>query len=180
MELMYGDITTRLEKSGDDEFAIRHLPFGRERRFTFEDQYFFGSDILVAPLFKGEKKRRIWIPDGIWYGLETGERIEGGRMIEYTPLKNIIPLFVKDGTLIPTLEYTPHAGAPSDTVIVVPYGNVEGSMTYIYDDDGETTEENGVWIRLTVRDGKIEKNGNSVHHFRRFLLSPSSAELGIV
>lgn len=179
MELMYGDITTRLERSGDEDFAIRHLPFGREKRFTFEDQYFFGSDILVAPLFKGERKRKIWIPDGIWFGLETGEKIEGGRMIEYTPEENTIPLFVKDGTLIPTLKYTPRATAPSDTVIVVPYGNVEGSTTYIYDDDGETTEENGVWIRLTARDGKIEQDGNSVHHFRRFLLS-SSAELGIV
>ncbi len=173
MELMYGDITTRLADEGNNDFDIRKLPFGRELSPAFEDQYFFGSDMLVAPLFKGETKRRIWLPDGIWFGLETGERLEGGRMIEYTPPENIIPVFVKDGTLIPTMEYTPRAGSPSDSVILVSYGNTEGSSTYIYDDDGETTDESGVWIKLTIRNGKIEQDGSSEWHFRRFSLSSS-------
>ena len=171
MELMYGDITTRLADEGNNDFGIQKLPFGRELSPAFEDQYFFGSDMLVAPLFKGETKRRIWLPDGIWFGLETGERLEGGRIIEYTPPENVIPVFVKDGTLIPTMEYTPRAGSPSNSVLLVSYGNTEGSSTYVYDDDGETTDESGVWIKLTVRNGKIEQDGSSERHFRRFSLS---------
>lgn len=170
---MYGDITTRLADEGDKEFAVRNLPFGREKAYAFEDQYFFGSDMLVAPLFKGEKKRRIWLPEGIWFGFETNEKLEGGRMIEYTPPENIIPVFVKDGTLIPTMEYTPQAASPSDRVVLVSYGNTEGSSTYVYDDDGETTRDSGIWIKLTVRNGKIEKEGSSKWHFKRFSLSSS-------
>ena len=173
MELMYGDLTTRLTDDGHEEFRTQKLPFRREKTFVFENQYFFGSDLLVAPLFKGETKRRVWLPDGIWYGFETGERFDGGRMIKYTPPEDVIPVFVKDGTLIPTVEYTNRASEPSEKVIVVPYGNTEGSSTYIYNDDGKTTSDEGVWIRLSVKNGKIERTRESKWHFISFTLSPS-------
>lgn len=173
MEMMYGDITSKLSKEGHKEFDTVACPYGREKTFAFESQYFFGSDMLVAPLFRGEKEREIYIPDGIWYGLETKERIEGGRMITYSSPINIIPVFVKEGTLIPTIEYSNRASKPSEVVNVVQYGNSEGSETMIYDDDGETTNEDHIWIKLKLENGKIEHDRVSKWHFKKFKLVDS-------
>ncbi len=173
MELMYGDITSRLAKEGHKEFDTELCPYGREKTFAFESQYFFGSDMLVAPLFAGEREREIFLPDGVWYELETKERIEGGRMITYSSPVDVIPVFVKDGTLIPTMEYSNRAAKPSSVINVVSYGNTEGSETMIYDDDGESTSEDHIWIRLKLKSGKIEHDKDSKWHFKEFRLIES-------
>ena len=46
---------------------------------TLEDQYMFGDDILVAPFFEDEQTcRTVYVPEGIWRNLFTGETYAGG------------------------------------------------------------------------------------------------------
>jgi len=69
-----------------------------------DDEYLFGSSLLVAPLFTGESKRSVVLPDGDWYDFWTHEKHVGGRVIEIEKAAGQIPVFVKGGTLLPLAE----------------------------------------------------------------------------
>jgi len=62
-----------------------------------ENQYMFGSDILVAPvLFEGAKQRDVYLPAGTtWVNVYTNESYAGGQQITVaTPLAQL-PVFVR-------------------------------------------------------------------------------------
>ena len=46
-----------------------------------EDQYIFGDDILVAPLFEeNQTEREVYLPSGRWVDLQSPEDVyEGGK-----------------------------------------------------------------------------------------------------
>ncbi len=64
-----------------------------------EDEYFYGPDVLVAPvLYEGQKSRSVYLPKGErWKEYFTGKEYEGGQTVEaQTPL-DVIPVFVRQG-----------------------------------------------------------------------------------
>lgn len=71
---------------------------------ALEDQYFFGDDILVAPLFEAGDSRRVYLPAGNWVELGTGKVYEGERW--HTVQTSVYPglAFVKAGTVLPMAE----------------------------------------------------------------------------
>jgi len=67
-----------------------------------DDEYYFGSDFLVAPVMNSNNKRDIYLPEGLWVDFFTGERLDGGRWhygVE-VPLDRM-PVFVRPGAEIP-------------------------------------------------------------------------------
>ena len=77
-----------------------HHPDNRQV-WHIDDEYYFGSEFLVAPVMNSVGKRDIYLPEGLWVNFFTGQRIEGGRWyydIE-VPLDQM-PVFVRPGALI--------------------------------------------------------------------------------
>ena len=66
MELMYGDLTTRLADDGHEEFRTQKLPFGREKTFVFENQYF------LAPIFLSLRSSRVRRREESGFPTESG------------------------------------------------------------------------------------------------------------
>jgi alpha-D-xyloside xylohydrolase len=65
-----------------------------------EDEYMFGSQILVAPLMESGNGRDVYLPKGKWVDYQTGKVYEGGyQTIEAGEIPAII--LVRDGSLIP-------------------------------------------------------------------------------
>ncbi|MDF2989203.1 MAG: alpha-glucosidase, family 31 of glycosyl hydrolase [Eubacterium sp.] len=66
--------------------------------WSIEDQYMFGPDILVAPVFyEGLRERRVYLPGGAqWKEAATGRGIKGGCWISCRAELNTIPLFIKN------------------------------------------------------------------------------------
>ncbi|MBR2777413.1 MAG: alpha-xylosidase [Prevotella sp.] len=65
-----------------------------------EDEYMFGSQILVAPLMESGSGRTVYLPKGKWIDYQSGQVYEGG----YQPIEaGKIPavILVRDGSLIP-------------------------------------------------------------------------------
>lgn len=59
-----------------------------------EDQYMFGSDILVAPiLYADERERTLYLPKGSWKHLFTGEVYEGGTTVTVAAPLDQLPVF---------------------------------------------------------------------------------------
>ena len=68
-----------------------------------EDEYLFGSDILVAPLLEaGTKGRDVYLPPGNWIDYQTGRLFTGGwQQIEAGPIP--VVMLVRDGAAIPQI-----------------------------------------------------------------------------
>jgi alpha-D-xyloside xylohydrolase len=65
-----------------------------------EDEYMFGSQMLVAPLLESGTGRDVYLPKGKWIDYQTGKVYEGGyQTIEAGQIPAII--LVRDGSLIP-------------------------------------------------------------------------------
>lgn len=64
--------------------------------WEIEDEYLYGSDILVAPVLEaGSRSRKLYLPAGNWIEYETKEVYEGGQWIETEAPLDVIPVFVK-------------------------------------------------------------------------------------
>jgi alpha-D-xyloside xylohydrolase len=119
-----------------------------------KDQYMFGDSLLVAPIPPGVKSRTVLLPPGKWYDFHTGRFAGENQAIEVTPDLATMPVFARDGALIPMIGSRLHAPAAGETVAleVRHYGEVPGSLS-LYDDDGETFDfEKGrfSWTGLAV------------------------------
>lgn len=65
-----------------------------------EDEYMFGSQILVAPLMESGTSRSCYLPKGKWIDYQNGKVYEGGyQTIETDKIPCVI--LVRDGSLIP-------------------------------------------------------------------------------
>ncbi|MDR0543523.1 MAG: alpha-xylosidase, partial [Dysgonamonadaceae bacterium] len=67
-----------------------------------DDQYYFGENMLVAPVMNAEGVRDIYLPEGKWVHFFTGEVFWGNQWLKSvkTPLYEM-PVFVKYGAEIP-------------------------------------------------------------------------------
>lgn len=70
--------------------------------WLIEDEYFFGTDLLVAPLFeRGQSGRDVYLPQGEWTDYFSGSRYAGGRWHHVEAGDIPILLFAKAGVTIP-------------------------------------------------------------------------------
>jgi alpha-D-xyloside xylohydrolase len=69
--------------------------------WNVDDEYLFGSSMLVAPLMHGnETSRDVYLPPGTWIDYQTGRDYSGGwQKIEAGKIPEII--LVRDGTVLP-------------------------------------------------------------------------------
>lgn len=80
-----------------------------ENCLSLEDQYLFGDDILVAPLFEEHAQgRRVYLPVGTWLDLLKPEmRHEGGRWLWILKGELEGIALVREGAVIPMVEAAP-------------------------------------------------------------------------
>ena len=65
-----------------------------------EDEYMFGSQMLVAPLMESGTERDVYLPRGKWIDYQTGQVYDGGwQTIKAGEIPAVI--LVRDGSLIP-------------------------------------------------------------------------------
>lgn len=71
--------------------------------WDLNDQYMFGSELLIAPILEAKANRRsLYLPKGSWRDLHTGLMYPGNQWIEVDAPIEIIPVFMK-GTQAPWL-----------------------------------------------------------------------------
>jgi alpha-D-xyloside xylohydrolase len=73
------------------------LEFPEDRScWTLDQQYMFGSDLLVAPVFSASGDVEFYLPAGTWTNFFTGERVGGGRWVREVHGFDSIPLYVRE------------------------------------------------------------------------------------
>ena len=134
-------------------------PYETAVKQDIKDQFMLGDYILVAPMFAGEITRKVVLPQGNWYDFYTGKLMGNGSVIEITPGLANIPLFVKEGGIIPMIPPVLHTPRKDEILplTVRHYGHAENSIQ-LYDDDGETFDyENGAYARALLSVKKDKK-----------------------
>jgi alpha-D-xyloside xylohydrolase len=117
-----------------------------------DTQWMIGDSLLVAAIFAGETSRLVSLPEGLWFDFDTGERYEGGQEIEISPGLEKLPIFVRDGAIVPLMPSYPSVPGPDAAVPleVRYYGSASGRFA-LYDDDGETfAYERGEYRWITL------------------------------
>jgi alpha-glucosidase len=76
-----------------------------QRLWEVDDSFMLGDALLVAPVVEqGAAFRKVTLPNGRWYSFWDDAVFEGGREIEVeTPMERI-PVFVKEGVILPLEE----------------------------------------------------------------------------
>ncbi len=136
---------------------LEENPYAMATVKEIKDQYMAGEYLLVAPLFTGNKTRKVILPKGNWYDFYTGAYAGNGEIITVTPGLDKIPVYVKDGAIIPMQTALLHAARASEKTAIEfrHYGEKNGFFK-LYDDDGETFNyEKGMYCWREVR---MEKN----------------------
>jgi alpha-D-xyloside xylohydrolase len=72
--------------------------------WLIEDQYLFGTDILVAPLTESAPDRDVYLPPGLWVDYQTGEAHEGARWHRIQAREIPTVMLARDGAAIPHLR----------------------------------------------------------------------------
>jgi len=120
--------------------------------WKIDTQYMVGDRLMVAPVTAGTAERDIYLPEGVWFDFDTGERLDGGRTITMATPREKIPVFVKGEALLPMAYPVQHTDDPRGFELTVRvYGN--GSVPIrLFEDDGVTFDfEQGDYnlLRLT-------------------------------
>ena len=120
------------------------------------DQYLWGRDLLVAPVYKpGAKTRDVYLPRGDWYDWWTNARVTGGQSVAKDVDLATMPIYVRAGAIIPVdpiRQYTDEPVTEPTTVRV--YNGANGDFV-LYDDDGNSQEylkNRGQWTRFAWDD----------------------------
>jgi alpha-D-xyloside xylohydrolase len=115
-------------------------PYALATQRDVRDQFMLGDALLVAPMFAGDTARTVVLPSGRWYDFYTGAFAGAGEVITVKPGLDHIPVFVRDGAIVPLLAgewlHVPAAGEPADLELRH-YGTEPGTFR-LYDDDGTT------------------------------------------
>jgi len=134
-------IYTLSAKAYFDDYTIMRglvMDFNDDRNVrNIADQYMFGPSILVNPVTDYEvRKREVYLPTGTgWYDFTTLKYFDGGQKLNVDAPLSTIPLFIKEGSIVPMgpdMEYT---SEKSDPITLRIFGGKDASFS-LYEDEG--------------------------------------------
>jgi alpha-glucosidase len=116
-----------------------------EEAVKIEDQFLFGEEILVAPVLKkGERVKCVYLPEGEWIDFNDKKTVYlGGQKIAYRAPLNVIPIFVKKGSIIPQMPVMQYIHEKKDYPLFIHiFPNYENESTTfeLYEDEGENLD----------------------------------------
>ncbi|HLK27110.1 MAG TPA: TIM-barrel domain-containing protein [Puia sp.] len=127
---------------------------------AINDQYLFGPSLLINPVYDYQsKKRELYLPAGQgWYDLYSGKYFEGGqKMIGDAPYERM-PVFVKEGSIIPfgpELQYV--SEKPADPITLFVYTGKDASFDLYEDENTNYNYEKGMFTSIHLRYDESEK-----------------------
>ncbi|MBR3398207.1 MAG: glycoside hydrolase family 31 protein [Prevotella sp.] len=115
------------------------MDFNGDRQvYDIKDQWMFGPAFMACPVgtYKA-RNRSVYFPKQCgWYDLYTGEYIQGGQSLIVDAPFERIPVFVREGSVIPygpEMEWCDEK--PADNIILYVYAGADGKFQ-IYEDEG--------------------------------------------
>lgn len=142
----------KTHERGVSPLRVPALCFPRDAYLTrIDDEMMVGDSILVkpvtfpmyyqpysAPIDSKDHYVSVYLPAGCdWYDWEKGAKYAGGQTISYDAPIDVLPAFIKGGTILPTVPVCQHTddAARADLKLTV-YPGADASFT-LYEDAGD-------------------------------------------
>jgi alpha-D-xyloside xylohydrolase len=128
------------------------MDFGRDSKvLNIGDQFMFGPALLVNPVTEYKARtRQVYLPAGSgWYGLKSGQYYSGGQTIEADAPYSDIPLFAREGSIIPfgpAMQYSDEK--PADPIRLMVYTGANGRFTLYEDENANYNYEKGRFAEI--------------------------------
>jgi alpha-D-xyloside xylohydrolase len=131
--------------------------------YSIPDEYMFGPSFLVNPVtqqfYTGAhasadvKTRSVYLPKAAsWYNFWTGESLTGGQTIDAAAPIDIMPLYVKAGSIVPmgpNIEYATEN--PSGAIELRIYPGADGSFKFYEDENDNYNYEKGSYATFSFK-----------------------------
>jgi alpha-glucosidase (family GH31 glycosyl hydrolase) len=133
-----------------------------EEAYRHSREYFFGDEMLVAPVLDASGDQTIYLPPGRWMDFFTGKHHTGGTTFTAHYAVDETPVFVRAGAIVPEQTASDYSDQkPLDTLILNVYGSGNGRFQ-LYEDDGISLAYNQDQYALTTMTHATSSDG--VHH----------------
>ncbi|HOO84676.1 MAG TPA: glycoside hydrolase family 31 protein [Prolixibacteraceae bacterium] len=106
---------------------------------TIDQQYLFGQSLMVCPVTQaGAKSIKVQLPANVaWYNFWTGQKTDGGITVDQKVSIENIPVFVKEGSIVPMITSQPDTAQNNLQAIEIRvYTGADASFVY-YEDGGD-------------------------------------------
>lgn len=145
--------------------------------------FMVGKDLITAPVYEANTNRRtVYLPFGaFWYNWDDGLRYDGGNTYTVPASQGTLPLFSRDGAIIPMGPVQQYANEFVPDYLDIHHWPGADNVFTLYEDDGETTnylsgdaartrfstQSSSNYLALTIaaRDGDYDP-GNRSFYFR--------------
>lgn len=141
---------------------------------NIDNQYMFGKSIMACPVtesmymtfkkdgkkyrdakpdFSSIKQSKIYLPKGgCWYDFWTGEKLQGGQTIERDAPIDLMPLYIKSGSIIPWAPKVQYAEEKRwDALEIRVYPGADGEFVLYEDENDNYNYEDGKYATITFR-----------------------------
>ncbi len=148
------------------------MDFAKDKQaLDINDEYMFGKLILVCPVtkpmyskisingkdstrvedFSMIKNEELYLPKGtVWYDFWTGKKYNGGQTLNKETPIDIIPLYVKAGSIIPIGPKVQYATEKNwDDLEIRVYPGADGEFTLYEDENDNYNYEKGIYSTIT-------------------------------
>ncbi|WP_113675331.1 TIM-barrel domain-containing protein [Vallitalea guaymasensis] len=148
---------------------MRSLPFDfryDNNVYNIADQFMFGPSIMINPITKPmyygknskklsgiEKTREVYLPKGYdWYDFWTGKQYQGGQIIESKATLDIMPIYIRAGSIIPMGPVVQYTDEQLDAPIELRIYIGSDSCFTVYEDEGDNYNyENGSYSLINLK-----------------------------
>ena len=128
------------------------MDFASDKKvLDINNEFMFGKSILVNPVtdpqytvnkkegatsdFSKVKNSKTYLPAGTcWYDFWTGQKLQGGQEVERPTPMDIMPLYIKAGSILPLGPFVQYANEKQDPTEIRIYPGADGEYM-LYDDE---------------------------------------------
>jgi alpha-D-xyloside xylohydrolase len=132
-----------------------YMDFPHDKQvYNIDNEYMFGKAFLVSPVTeKGQQTQALYLPQGaVWYDFWTGEKTEGGKTVNKETPIDIMPLYVRGGSIVPWGPKVQYAGEKKwENLELRIYPGADGTFTLYEDENNNYNYEQGKYSEITFQ-----------------------------
>ena len=138
---------------------------GQQEAYDNEGEYFFGDDILVAPVVEpsvnGVSRKKIWFPEGNWWSVAHNRMIEGNGVRELDFTLSQIPYFYREGSIIVNNPPEVKSTTERPGLLIVNIVSGRDGETALYEDSGDSNDYDSAYAFTKI--SQKFKNGKGTY-----------------
>ncbi len=143
-------IYTESRRTYDTGLAFLHPPYyefpERDEAYKFKNEYFFGKNLLVAPVtapvdtISEIAVQSVWLPPGNqWYEWDTGRLLDGDQVVSHGFALDQVPVYAKAGAIVPMQSAVPNTNVRPERLILAIFPG-DGGEYRLYEDQGDSQD----------------------------------------